>query len=115
MKKDKEIEQMLLDDKNYEKFLKAKTEKEFTEILNTKSLQKENIITDIKKVPTEKLFSKSSTYTIISKVSKTKSYINGLQAESYLVSLPDRQKLLSKETDYFVYKDYYIKFYEFKA
>ncbi len=115
MKNDKEIEQMLLNGENYEKYIKAKTEKEFTKILEDKLPVKSSVITDIKAVPADKLLSKKATYMIISKLSQTKSYINGLQAESYLVSDEDRQKLLSKERDYFLYGDYYIKFYKLKV
>ena len=114
MKNDKEIEQILLNDKNYEKLMKKKTEEEFTKAIQNKA-QTPNIITDIAKVPKDKLFSAKATYSVINKTSKTKSYINGIQAEAYLVSLNDREKLFEGIIDSFVYGDYYIKFYKLKA
>lgn len=114
MKNDKEIEEILLNDEKYEKFLKKKTEQEFTKALE-ENKTKEQIITDIKKVPKDKLFCKNTTYLIINKISKTKSYINGIQAESYLISLNDREKLQEGIIDSFVYGDYFIKFYQLKA
>ena len=114
MKNDKEIEKILLDDEKYEKFIRTKTEQEFTKAIES-AVKTKGIITDIKKVPKDKLFSPKATYSVINKTSKTKSYINGIQAESYLVSLNDREKLLEGIIDSFVYGDYYIKFYKLKA
>ena len=113
MKNDKEIEKLLLNDEKYEKFIRKKTEEEFVKTLE-KNKNKKQIITDIRKVPKDKLFSKKATYSLINKTNKTISYINGIQAESYLVSLNDREKLLEGIIDSFVYEDYYIKFFKLK-
>jgi hypothetical protein len=113
-KEDKEIEQILLNDDKYEQFIKTKTEKEFLKALEEKT-PAQNVITDIKQVPKDKLFCAKATYLVINKTSKTQSYINGIQAESYLVSLNDREKLLEGIIDSFVYGDYFIKFYKLKA
>ncbi len=115
MKNDKEIEQILLNDEKYEKFIKTKTEQEFNQVLENAAKKHDEIITDIKNVPSGKLFSKNATYLVINKDSKTKSFINGLQAESYLVSSTDRQKFLDLKTDSFVYQECYIKFFQYKG
>ena len=66
-------------------------------------------------MPKDKLFSKKATYFVINKNSKTSSYINGIQAESFLISPYEREKFLSGKTDAFVYQDNYIKFYKYKG
>ena len=115
MKTDKEIEQILLNDEKYEKFIKDKTEKDFNKILQDAGKKDNTVITDFKQVSAEKLFSKNATYFVINKNSKTSSYINGVQAESFLVSPYEREKFLSGKTDAFVYQDNYIKFYKYKG
>ena len=103
MKENKDIEKILLNDSAYEKMVKTKIEREFKKELELAKKMRNKIITDIKKVPKEKLFTKSATYEVINKNSKTKSYINGVQAEGYLgAKNSDRAKLLNGETDSFV-------------
>lgn len=115
MKQDKEIEQILLNDEKYEKFIKDKTEKDFNKVLEEASKQEVREITDFKKMKPENLFSKKATYFVINKNSKTSSYINGVQAESFLVSPYEREKFLSGKTDAFIYQDNYIRFYKYKG
>ena len=115
MKEDKEIEKILLNDESYEKFIHTKTEKEFTDILTKEANNKALEITDIKKVPKDLLFSKNAIYSVINKESKTKSYINGVQAEGFLGSQELlREKFITGQTDYFVSGGNYIKFYKVK-
>lgn len=115
MKEDKEIEKILLNDQEYENFINKKTEQDFEKELensNPKSL----CTKDFKTVPKEKLFSKNTLYSVINKTSKTKSYINGVQAEGFLGSQEIvRENFLSKKTDSFVAGDMYIKFYKYKG
>ena len=112
--KNKQIEQILLNDKNYENFINSKTEKEFEDILNS-GTEKETVITNIKEVPRELLFSKQAVYMVINKQSKTKSYINGVQADGYLGSQNiAREKLVSCLSDSFVSGNNFIKFYQIK-
>jgi len=115
MKKDKEVEQILLNDEKYEQFIKDKTEKDFNKVLEDASKKDETEITDFKLMKAENLFSKNATYFVINKMSKTTSYINGVQAESFLVSPFEREKFLSGKTDAFVYQDNYVKFYKYKG
>ena len=73
-------------------------------------------MTDLKLAPKEKLFSKDAVYLVINKNSKTKSYINGVQAEGFLGSQNAlREKFLSGKTDYFVSDGNYIKFFKVKV
>ncbi len=109
--KNQETEQILLNDENYENFIKNKTEAEFNDVLNKDLKQKTKLITDITLVPHDKLFSKRAIFTVINKTSKTQSYINGIQAEGFIDSNIIREKLLNGTTDYFVNEDNYIKFY----
>lgn len=115
MKNDKEIEQILLNDEKYEKFIKDKTEQDFKKIIEEAGKKNNSVITDFKQMPKDKLFSKKATYFVINKNSKTSSYINGIQAESFLISPYEREKFLSGKTDAFVYQDNYIKFYKYKG
>lgn len=115
MKENKDIEKILLNDQAYEKMLKARIEKEFKrELMKAKNTGK--FITDIKKAPKDKLFTKLATYEVINKSSRTKSYINGVQAEGYLgVQNTDRAKLLKGETDSFVCGNNFVKFVKLKV
>ncbi len=115
MKENKDIEKILLNDAKYEALVKSKIEKEFIkEISNKQPKNKE--ITDIKKAPKNKLFTKYATYMVMNKNSKTKSYINGVQAEGFLGSQKAaREKLLSGESDSFVSDNNFIKFVKVKV
>lgn len=116
MKEDKEIEQILLNDENYEKFINDRAEQEFNQILEDAKNLKSAEIKDFKKVPKEMLFSPKAVYCVINKLSKTKSYINGMQAEGFLGDKEIlREKLVSGLTDSFVSGDNFVKFYKLEA
>ena len=116
MKENKDIEQILLNGKNYEKMVKAKIENDFKLALSEKITSKGKYITDIKSVPMDKIFTKYATYEVINKKSKTRSFINGLQAEGYLGNkISEREKLLSGQTDSFVNEDNFVKFIKVKV
>lgn len=117
MKKNKEIEEILLNGSSYDEMVKSKVEREFlTELELNKQIQTPNIVTDIKKVPANKLFSKDAIYEVLNKDSKTKSYVNGIQAEGYLgAKCSERAKLFAGETDAFVSGNCYVKFVKVKA
>lgn len=115
MKENKEIERLLLNDTAYNKLMKTKIEKEFIKSVESNKSVKTNYITDIKKVPSELLFSKEAVFEIINKTSKTKSYITGVQAEGFLgTKYSERESLLKGETDSFVNGNNYIKFIKVK-
>ncbi len=115
MKTNNEIEKILLNDEEYEKLVSSKIEKDFENVLNEKTSQNPEIITEISKVPQELLFSKSSTFEVINKTNKTKSFINGLQAEGFLGANDfERSKLLKGETNAFVRDNIFVKFVKCK-
>ena len=115
MKENKDIEKILLNDSAYEKMVKSKIEREFKQELAFAKNTRNKVITDIKKVPKEKLFTKSATYEVINKNSKTKSFINGVQAEGYLgAKNSDRIKLLEGKTDSFICGSNFVKFVKVK-
>lgn len=114
MNEDKEIEKILLNDEEYDNFVNRKTEQDFEKELEN-SGSKYICTEDFKSVPKDKLFSKNTLYSVINKTSKTKSYINGVQAEGFLGSQEIvRDNFLSKKVDSFVAGDMYIKFYKYK-
>lgn len=116
MKEDKEIEKILLNDEEYEKFINTKTEQEFKKEIEGSQVVKHEVIEDFKKVPPEKLFTKNALYIVMNKTSKTKSYINGIQAEGFLGSENIlRENFLSKKTDSFVSGENYVKFFKYKV
>lgn len=115
MKKNNDIEQILLNDSAFEQAVKTKIEHDFNKELEKKS-KEVSYITGIKDVPKGRLFTKYATFEVINKSSKTKSYINGVQAEGYLGSnVPDRIKLLAGESDSFVAGNNYVKFIKVKV
>lgn len=116
MKQNNDIEQILLNNSKFEQAVKTKIEQDFNnELKIAKTSKKKSEITDIKEVPKEKLFTKYSTFEVINKNSKTKSYINGLQAEGYLGSnTTDRTKLLNGDSNSFVAGNLYVKFVKVK-
>lgn len=116
MKDDKEIEKILLNDESYEKFVNKKLEKEFTMEIEKSSIIRKEPVKDIKKVPKDKLFSKDAVYIVMNKNSKTKSYINGIQAEGFLGADNSlRDKFISAKTDSFISGDNFVKFYKLKV
>lgn len=115
MKESKDIEKILLNDAKYEALVKLKIEKEFIKEIS-KNQPKNKEITDIKKAPKNRLFTKYATYLVMNKNSKTKSYINGVQAEGFLGTQNSaREKLLKGETDSFVNGNNFIKFVKVKV
>lgn len=116
MKENKEIEKLLLDESAYDKLMKSKIEFEFTKELEQVKSKDHKFITDIKKVPSGKLFTKDAVFEILNKTSKTKSYITGVQAEGFLgTKYTERENLLKGETDSFVNGNNFIKFVKVKA
>ncbi len=112
MKNNADIEKILLKDSLFEEMVKTKIEQDFkNELEQSKKLKEKSVITDIKKVPKDKLFTKFATYEVINKNSKTRSYINGVQAEGYLgAQSAVRTSLLAGDVDSFVCKNCYVKF-----
>lgn len=111
MKEDKNIEQILLNDEEYEKISTKKIESDFVREIDKSKNKTSEIITDIKFAPKNKLFSKDAIYLILNKNSRTKSYVNGIQAEGFLGNQTStREKFLTGEIDSFTKDDYFVKF-----
>ena len=116
MRDNKDIEKMLLNNSSYEEIVKTKIENEFKQELKTVNKKRnKKLVTDIKKVPKDKLFSKDAVYSVMNKNSKTKSYINGVQADGYLGSQNSvRNNLLAGTADSFVSDNSFVKFEKIK-
>jgi len=116
MKENKEIEKILMNDDAYNKMIKTKIEQEFVKDISSPLQNKTTEITNLKKVPKDKLFSKYAVFEILNKNSRTKSYINGVQAEGFLgCQYSDREKLLNGQIDSFVSGNNFIKFIKVKV
>lgn len=115
MKTNDEIEKLLLNDNEYDKLVKSKIEHEFEEKVTQKTGKRPEFTTNIKNVPAGMLFSKSAVFEVLNKSSRTKSYINGLQADGFLGGNSyERTKLLNGESDSFVRDDIFVKFVKCK-
>lgn len=116
MSKNKDIENVLLHGSTYDEVVKSKLEQDFQKEIEDVNFEKtKEEITEIKDVPKGFLFSKSAIFEVMNKNSKTKSYINGIQAEGYLgTQNSDRTKLLAGETNSFISGSSFVKFLRVK-
>lgn len=107
-----EQEQRLLNQTSLDDLIKMKMEEELkAEFAKANEIPKKQIITDISKVPMGLIFSKQSVYRIFNRISKTETYINGLQAESMLgLQNSIREKVRTGQMDAFSTGDAYVKF-----
>lgn len=110
--KNKEIEEMLMSGASLDDLIKMKIEQEFMNDMKKSEEKSElKIITDLKKVPKDKIFSKDALYKIFNRNTKCETYINGVQAEA-LTGIQNniREKLLKAELSAFTTDDSYVKF-----
>lgn len=107
-----ELEQKLLNKTSIDELIKIKMEEELAEeYKKANSPQKKEIITDISKVPSKLIFSKQSVFKIFNRISKTETYINGVQAEGLLgLQNSVREKILAGRSDSFSTEKTYVKF-----
>ena len=105
-------EQRLLKQKSIDELIKMKMEEEIqAEFTKAQEIKQKKIIKDIADVPKELIFSKIAVYKVFNRMSKTESYINGLQAESMLGLQNNlRAKIKAGEMDAFSTDNAYIKF-----
>lgn len=110
--KNKDAEEMLLNNASLEDLIKMKIEKEFMEDLKkSKEKPKQKVYKNIKDVPKDKIFSKNSTYRYFNRNSKCETFINGVQAEALIgVQNHIREKMLNGDLNAFTTDDAYIKF-----
>lgn len=115
MKTNSEIEKILLNSTEYENLVSSKIEKDFENVLEENVSSEPVWVTEITKVPQNLLFSKCSTFEVINKASKNKSYINGIQAEGFLGENSFyRSKMLNGEVKSFVRDNLFVKFVKCK-
>lgn len=110
--KNKEFEEMILTGTSLDDLIKMKIEQEFMANMKKSDKKiKQKTITDIKKVPTDKIFSKDAVYKIFNRNTKCETYINGVQAEALIgVQNHIREKILKAELSAFTTDDAYVKF-----
>lgn len=116
MNKNKDIEKILLNDASYDEIIRTKVEQDFVQELDKSKSEKSGYITEISSAPKDRIFTKFATYEVINKISKTKSYINGVQAEGFLGNkTAEREKLLAGTIDSFVSGNIFVKFVKVKV
>nr|DAT14476.1 MAG TPA: hypothetical protein [Caudoviricetes sp.] len=110
--KNNELEERLLNNASIDELIKMKIEKEFIEDLKK---SKEKIppkeYTDIKNVPSDKIFSKLSVYRYFNRKTKCETFVNGVQADA-LIGIQNniREKMLKGELNAFTTENAYVKF-----
>lgn len=106
----KDMEQVLLNNATLDELIKMKIEQEFkTEKPKMKITQK--VITNIKDVPKEIIFSKNSIFRVYNRLNKTETFINGIQADAMIGAQTGiREKFFDKVLTAFSTDDAYIKF-----
>ena len=110
--KNNDAEALLLNSTSLEDLIKMKIEKEFmNDLKNLKEKPKKQVITEIKNVPKDKIFSKYSVYQYFNRKTGCETLISGIQAEA-LIGLQNniREKMLKGELSAFTIDDAYIKF-----
>lgn len=110
--KNSDAEEMLLKNASLEDLIKMKIEKEFMEDLKkAKETPQKKIVTDIKSVPKEVIFSKDAVFRYFNRNTKCESLINGIQAEALTGTQHHvREQLAKGELNAFTTDDAYIKF-----
>ena len=113
MKKSKDLtEEILMKNKSLDELIKLKMQEELKNAFNTRvGNNSKTLITDIKDVPVDKIFTKRATFKVFNKETKVETLVNGLQAEALIgVQNHIRSKMLSGELNAFTTDDAYIKF-----
>ena len=110
--KDKELEQILLNNASLEDLIRKKIENEFiSEAKKSKIKPKVKRISDISDAPKNLIFSQKSVFKVFNRKTKTESYINGLQAEALLgLQNSVREQMAIGATSAFATDEAYVKF-----
>lgn len=105
-------EQRLLNHASLDELIKMKMEEELNaEKAKAKEKPLIKVITDISEVPKDLIFSKKAVYRIFNRITKTETFLNGLQAEAMLgLQTSIKTKILAGEIDAFSTDDSYVKF-----
>lgn len=111
-KQENDIEQRLLGNASLDELIKIKMEEELKEEFEkAKEKIEKQTVTDISKAPTELIFSKQAVYKVFNRITKSETYINGLQAEGLLgLQTTMREKIKSGQMDAFSTNNAYVKF-----
>lgn len=110
--KNKDNEERLLSQASLDDLIKMKMEEELkAEFQKSKQTPKKEIVKDISKVPEDLIFSKKSVFKMFNRISKSETYLNGIQAEA-LIGLQTnvREKIRLGQMDAFSTEDVYVKF-----
>jgi len=112
MKKNNDVEEMLLSNASLEDLIKMKIENELREELErSKQKPEKRTYTDISEVPHDLIFSKYATYRVFNKNTKCETFINGIQAEALIgVQHAVREKVSQGLLNAFATEDTYVKF-----
>lgn len=106
----KDIEQSLLNNASLDELIRMKIEQEFKSA-KPKQEPKTRIITDLKSVPKELIFSKTSTFRVYNRKDKSETFVNGVQAEAMIGTQKGvREKFLDKTLTAFSTEDTFVKF-----
>lgn len=110
--KNNDYEERLLNNASLEELIKMKIEREFmNDLKKSKEKKTVKVYNDIKDVPQDKIFSKTSVFRYFNRKTMNETFVNGIQADS-LIGLQNnvREKILKGELDAFTTDDAYIKF-----
>ena len=113
MKKSKDLtEEILMKNKSLDELIKLKMQEELKNAFNTRvGNNSKTLITDIKDVPVDNIFTKRATFKVFNKETKVETLVNGLQAEALIGMQNDvREKFRRKETDIFSTDNLFVKF-----
>lgn len=106
----KDMENVLLNNASLDELIKMKIEEEFKS-KSQKPKTSNKIISDLKDVPPEQIFTKNSVFKLFNRTSKTETYINGLQADALIGAQNGiREKFLDKTLTAFSTDDAYVQF-----
>ena len=110
--KNNDAEERLLNNASLDDLIKMKIEKEFIEDLK-KSKEKipPKVYTNIKDIPSDKVFSKVSVFGYFNRKTKCETFVNGIQADA-LIGIQNniREKMLKGELNAFTTETAYVKF-----
>ncbi len=108
----KDMEEILLSKNSLDDLIKMKIEEEFKtneKKLKQKSVKK--IITDLKDVPQNQIFTKNSVFKLFNRKNKTETFIDGIQADSFIGAQTGiREKFFDGTLTTFATEDAYVRF-----
>ncbi len=105
-------EERLLNNTSLEDLIKMKIEREFmNDLKKSKEKKVVKVYNDIKDVPQDKIFSKTSVFRYFNRKTMNETFVNGIQADA-LIGLQNniREKILKGELNAFTTDEAYIKF-----